>query len=94
MCETLMPVVMVPEAHQNNRSYVCELSRPTFESLLNNLAWWVVTQRTSIKIGWWMLVQAWVLAWDNFYVSTRVSFRGGEKGICPLKSISHHYNVI
>ena len=94
MCETLMPVVMAPEAHQNNHSYVCELSGPTLESLLNNLAWWVVTRRTSIKIGWWMLVQAWVLAWDNFYVSTRVSFRGGEKGICPLKSISHHYNVI
>ena len=36
MCETLIPDVMAPEAHQNNHGYVCELSRHTFESLLNN----------------------------------------------------------
>ena len=41
MCETLMPDVMVPEAHQNDRSYmyVCELSGLTFNSLCKNLPW-------------------------------------------------------
>ena len=29
VCETSMPDVMAPEAHQNDRSYVRELSRPT-----------------------------------------------------------------
>ena len=28
VCETLMPDVVVPEAHQNDRSCVCELSGP------------------------------------------------------------------
>ena len=35
MCETLMPDVMVPQAYQNNRSYVHELSGSTFDSLCN-----------------------------------------------------------
>ena len=47
VCETMMTDVVVPEAHQNDRSYVHELSGPTFDSLCNNLAWWVVTRRTS-----------------------------------------------
>ena len=47
MSKTLMPDVMVPEAHQNNHSYVCELSGLTFDSLHNNLAWWAVTWRVS-----------------------------------------------
>ena len=38
MCETLMLDVMVPEAHQNDRSYVRELSGHTFDSLCKNLA--------------------------------------------------------
>ena len=29
----LMPDVVVPEAHQNDCSYVCELSGPTFDSV-------------------------------------------------------------
>ena len=35
-----MPDVMASEAHQNDHSYVCELSGPTFDSLNKNLAWW------------------------------------------------------
>ena len=34
--KTLMPDVVVPEAHQNDHSYVCELSGPTFDLLCNN----------------------------------------------------------
>ena len=29
VCETLLLGVMAPEAHQNDHSYVCELSRST-----------------------------------------------------------------
>ena len=39
--------VVAPESHQNDHSNVRELSRPSFNSLHNNLAWWEVTQRTS-----------------------------------------------
>ena len=35
MCETLMSDVMVPQAYQNNCSYVHELSGSTFDSLCN-----------------------------------------------------------
>ena len=42
-----MPDVVAPETHQNNRSYVRQLSGPTFDSLRKNLAWWAVTWRTS-----------------------------------------------
>ena len=44
--------VVVPEAHQNNHSYVHKLSVPS---------WWVVKQKKhrSVKIG------GWALAWDN-----------------------------
>ena len=35
VCETLLPNVVAPEAHQNDRSYVHELSRPNFGSLHN-----------------------------------------------------------
>ena len=45
--ETLMPDIVVPEPHQNDRSYVHEFSGPTFDSLRKNLAWWAGTQRTS-----------------------------------------------
>ena len=31
-----MPDVVAPEAHQNNHSFVCELSGPTFNSLHKN----------------------------------------------------------
>ena len=42
---------VMPEAHQNDRSYVCELSWPIFDSLCKNLASWAVTQRVS-KNSW------------------------------------------
>ena len=63
VCEALLPDVMVPETHQNDRSYVSELSGPSFNSLHKNLAWWVVKWRTSkkkhetVKIGGWALAQ-------------------------------------
>ena len=64
----------MPEAHQNDRSYVCELSGLTFDSLRQNLAWWAVTRRTSknhktVKIG------GWALARDNT-VSVSVATNG------------------
>ena len=40
------PIRVAPEAHQNDRSYVRELSGLIFDSLRKNLAWWVVTRRT------------------------------------------------
>ena len=52
VCETLMPLlldVMAPEVHRNDHSYVRELSKPTFDSLCKNLAWWAVTRRSSKK---------------------------------------------
>ena len=49
VCEPLMPDVVAPEAHQYDCSYVREFSGPTFNSLHKNLAWWLVTQRTSKK---------------------------------------------
>ena len=39
MCETLMPVIVAPEAHQNNHGYVSELSGHTFNSLWRNLVY-------------------------------------------------------
>ena len=55
VCEPLMPDVVAPKAHQNNRSYVSSANLP-LDSLCKNLAWWVVTQRTSknhktVKLG-------------------------------------------
>ena len=53
----------------NNRSYVRELSGPTFDSLCNNLAWWVVTRRpqktTKLQNWGWAFARGWALAWDN-----------------------------
>ena len=43
VCEPLMPDVMVPEVHQNNRSSANLLSN----SLHEKLAWWAVTRRTT-----------------------------------------------
>ena len=37
VCKTLPPDFVVPKAHQSDRSYVCELSGPSFDSLLTNL---------------------------------------------------------
>ena len=56
VCETLLPDVVVSEAHQNARSYVHEFSKLTLDSLCKNFAWWAVTWMTSknhktVKIG-------------------------------------------
>ena len=47
--------VVMHEVHQNDRSYVCELSGLTFGALHKNFARWVVTRRPSkyYKIGGW-----------------------------------------
>ena len=56
MCDKhLMPDVVVPKVHQNNRSYVSSADLP-LDSLCKNLAWCMVTQRTlenhkTVKIG-------------------------------------------
>ena len=47
VCETFLPDVVAPEAHQNDRSYVHELSGPTFDSLHKN---WIVTRRTKKSV--------------------------------------------
>ena len=62
MYETLMPDVVAPEAHQNDGSYVHELSGLTYDLLHKKLAWWVVTQRISknhktVKYGGWCLLR-------------------------------------
>ena len=46
VCKILMPDVSAAEAHQNDSSYVSELSGPTFNPLRKNLAGWAVTRRT------------------------------------------------
>ena len=59
VCETLLPDVVVPEAHQNDRTYVHALSWPTFDSLCKTLARQAVTRRTSqiVKIRGWALAR-------------------------------------
>ena len=77
VCETLM-LDVVPEANQNDRSYVCELSRPTFDSLCKILAQWAVTRKTSkttrlSKLGGaWALARGWALARDNMVYASSV----------------------
>ena len=53
VCKGLLQNVVAPETHQNDCSYVRKHSRPIFDSLHKNLAWWAVTWRTSkkLKIG-------------------------------------------
>ena len=77
VCETLI-LDVVPEANQNDHSYVCELSRPTFDSLCKMLAQWAVTRRTSkttrlSKLGGaWALARGWALARDNMVYASPV----------------------
>ena len=78
VCKPLMPDVMAPKAHQNNRSYVSSADLPS-DSLRENLAWWSVTWRTlknhkTVKIG------GWALARDNTVHSraTNVLFGGWD----------------
>ena len=49
VCETLLPDVVTLEAYQNDCNYVHEVNGSTFNSLRKNLAWWAVTQKTSIN---------------------------------------------
>ena len=68
VCEPLMPDVVSPKAHQNNRSYVSSADLPS-DSLRKNFKWWAVTRRTSknhktVKIG------GWALARDNTVLGT------------------------
>ena len=65
VCELLIPDVVAPKAHQNNRSYVSSADQPS-DMLCKIFAWWAVTRRTSknhktVKIG------GRVLAWDNIW---------------------------
>ena len=69
VCKPLMPDVVAPKVHQNNRSYVSSVDLP-LDSLRENLAGWAVTQRTlknhkTVKIGGWALARVWALARDN-----------------------------
>ena len=54
--EPLMPDVVVPKVHQNNRMQLCNLPP---DSLRKNLAWWAVTQKNhkTVTIGGWVLAQ-------------------------------------
>ena len=72
VCEPLTPDAMASKVHQNNRGYVSSVDLPS-DSLRKNLAWWVVTRRTSknhktVKIGRWALSQIWALVQDNSVV--------------------------
>ena len=49
VCKTLMPDVVVPEVHQNDHSYVRELSGPTFDSLCSSLTWLSVIYTEDLK---------------------------------------------
>ena len=54
--ETFILDIVAPEVHQNNRSHVFELSRPTFDPLCRNLAWWGVhggTKKTTQNCQNW-----------------------------------------
>ena len=47
VCRTSPLGVVAPEVHQNDHSYVCAFSGLIFDSLCKNLAWWVVSLKTS-----------------------------------------------
>ena len=68
--EPLMPDVVVPKVHQNNHNYVSSADLHS-DSLRKNLAWWVVTRRTSktVKVGWLALAQVLALAQDNMVIN-------------------------
>ena len=72
VCKTLMPDVVAPKAQSQLHVHVSSADLP-LDSILNNLAWWAVTQRTlknhkTVKIGGWMLARVWALARDNTVV--------------------------
>ena len=58
-----------------NCSYVSSVDLPS-DSLRKNLAWWVVTRRTSknhktVKIGGWTLAWVWAFARDNMVTAIK-----------------------
>ena len=55
VCEPLMPDVVSPKVHQNNRKYVSSADQP-LDSQHKNSAWWMVTRKT-VKIGGGHLVR-------------------------------------
>ena len=66
-----MPDVLAPEAYQNGRSYVRELSGPTFEfttqefSMVGGYTEDLKKIHKTVKIGGWVLARGWALARDN-----------------------------
>ena len=71
MYETLMPNVMVPEAHQNNRSCVFvssvdfRFTTQEFSIVGGYMEDLKKKQHKTVKIWGWVLVPWWALAWDN-----------------------------
>ena len=66
VCEPLMPDVVGPEVQQNDRSYIRELSGPTFDPLHKNFARWAVTRSTEyLKKSQDCQNWGWALAQDN-----------------------------
>ena len=62
---------MVPEAHQNDRSYVHELSGSTFDSHGGRLyEGSTLKQRKTVEIGGWALAQGWALVRDNTVIES------------------------
>ena len=74
MCETLLPDVVASEAHQNDCSYVCELSRPTLDSLRKNLHGGRLRRgpQKAAKLGGRRLCGDGCFAWDNTVILTMV----------------------
>ena len=77
VCKPLMPDVVAPKAHQNNRSYVSSADLPS-DSLRKILACGAVTQRTlknhkTVKNGGWALARVWALGWPMWYSSMVVN---------------------
>ena len=76
VCEPLMPGVMAPKVHKNNRSYICELSGPTFRftmqefSMVGGYTRRTLKNHKSIKIG------GWALGWDNTVLNPAFPVRG------------------
>ena len=99
VCVPLMPGVVVPEAHQDDHSCVNDLTLSSHK----NLAWWVVTRRTSkthktIKIGRWALAKdnmvVLILRHRQFTVKRELLF---QQAICYLSlrwvNILHAWTV-
>ena len=60
---------MAPEAHQNDHSYVCELSQSTTQefSMVGGYTEDLKKKHKTVKLGGWALMQGWPLAQDNAF---------------------------